>query len=50
MILGLRAAFPDLRIDEAALVAEGRLVAARWTASRICCSAVSLSGNACARG
>ena len=33
MILGLRAAFPDLAIKEHALVAEGSLVAARWTAS-----------------
>ncbi|HXG39482.1 MAG TPA: ester cyclase [Candidatus Limnocylindrales bacterium] len=33
MILGLRAAFPDLRIDERDLVAEGDLVAARWVAS-----------------
>ncbi|HXF36072.1 MAG TPA: ester cyclase [Actinomycetota bacterium] len=33
MILGLRSAFPDLRIEERDLIAEGDLVAARWVAS-----------------
>jgi len=33
MILGLRRAFPDLRIAEHDAVAEGDLVAASWTAS-----------------
>jgi steroid delta-isomerase-like uncharacterized protein len=33
MIAGLRAAFPDLRIDEREEIAEGELVATRWIAS-----------------
>jgi steroid delta-isomerase-like uncharacterized protein len=33
MIGGLRASFPDLRIVEEELIAEGELVAARWVAS-----------------
>lgn len=33
MIGALRAAFPDLRIDERALIADGDLVASRWIAS-----------------
>jgi steroid delta-isomerase-like uncharacterized protein len=33
MIMSLRAAFPDPRIDEHDAIAEGDMVAARWTAS-----------------
>jgi predicted ester cyclase len=33
MIGGLRAAFPDMRVDEHEIIAEGEIVATRWIGS-----------------